>query len=210
MLKLIFLDIDGVLNNNKTFERLQDYNRKDLLDDQLIEKLNSLTDTINAKIVISSTWRFCHCKELLESSIAGKIIGRTPCLHTKRGEEIKAYLDTIIEDVSYVILDDDIDMLEEQLPYFIQTTNALGLEDKHIDKAMDIFSPYLEPWEKIKLHCANVDYAKCEKGECKYSDIACNCIFAKEYLPTMPIFWVDENIDKYKQEIINILKTRAL
>lgn len=139
-MKLIFLDIDGVLNHQLWFNAQSITNRfnvaeyhSSMLDPARVEILNYIIFKTNAKVVVSSSWRKTHTKEKLQSLLEGRgfkgeIIGTTPCLSfsgvlgynysVPRGNEIKAWLElnkgilnNKLSKVPYVILDDDSDML---------------------------------------------------------------------------------------------------
>lgn len=105
-MKLIFLDIDGVLNHQDgyatkecTFDFKHKYQRFALESKRLLNKLIAET---GAKIVISSTWRadgIERLKEIFElEGIVGEIIGVTPHYSipgygsAPRGSEIESYL----------------------------------------------------------------------------------------------------------------------
>lgn len=58
-----------------------------------------------------------------------------------RGSEIQKWLDKQTEPYRYVILDDDNDMLDSQLPYFIQTDwLKWGLSDEDVEQAIHILN----------------------------------------------------------------------
>jgi len=134
--KVIFLDIDGVLN-----VYCQDIDEFGCTFHKHFEdNLKWIIDETNAKIVISSTWRLSGLsvmKEMWkERGLAGEVIDITPNLtygeglltSTPRGKEIKAWLkDNPTR--RYVIIDDDTDFLTEQLPFFIQTSENEDHED---------------------------------------------------------------------------------
>ena len=147
MIKLIFLDIDGVLNNGAMHHSKEWHNiindiktSHGRLSSINIKNLNKLTTDTGAKIVISSTWRILEdlstlSKILYDAGVTGEIIGVTPELHqyTVRGNEIKKYLDDNysgdgnVEPVNYVILDDDSDMLYWQKNQFFWCDPFCGL-----------------------------------------------------------------------------------
>lgn len=93
-MKVIFLDIDGVLNTATTLPLKENLIRLDgivvgfnVLDKNAITQLNRVTDETEAKIVISSSWRIgCSTPEkfavlkkyLREQGVTGEVIGRTP------------------------------------------------------------------------------------------------------------------------------------
>lgn len=57
-MKIIFLDIDGVLNNSGSLGRLQDgLATLWVMDEQNVEHLNVLVEQSGAHIVVSSSWR---------------------------------------------------------------------------------------------------------------------------------------------------------
>lgn len=74
--------------------------------------------------------------------IKASIFDVTPYTKSRiRGEEVQAWLDKQTEPYTYVILDDDSDMLESQLPYFVQT-NCMerGLSNDNAEQAIKILN----------------------------------------------------------------------
>lgn len=161
MQKLIFLDFDGVLNSNDWYTKNK---TKGDFDPKAIERLNYIVEQTNAKIVLSTSWRFDpniydKCKEI---GIKGEVIGRTPSLryfastnnHSSsficRGNEIAAWLTEFIEKNqlhschwqydSYVIIDDDCDMLLSQKDNFVHVDYFKGLTKKDAEKAIKILN----------------------------------------------------------------------
>jgi hypothetical protein len=168
MEKIIFLDIDGVLNSYKYWDskEFQDYhklvesskNYKEVIsqtkeiDPEAVEVLNKIIELTKAKIVVSSTWR-SRMDEVHEAlngrNFKGEIIDRTPkgCYDCLRGNEILKWMkdnQKIIGDYStyknYVILDDDSDMLYWQRNNFIQINTKEGLSEKHIEQCVKILN----------------------------------------------------------------------
>ena len=144
--KLIFLDIDGVLNNsamNHSTELFNEINSIDTIHGRLspinIANLNCITDTTDAKIVISSSWRILSDLDemrdiLANAGVTGDIIDFTPELSgdTLRGNEIYRYIKDnyswITEkNLRYIILDDDSDMLYWQRNNFFWCDPFCGL-----------------------------------------------------------------------------------
>ena len=64
-MKIIFLDIDGVLNS-KTYYKTVDRTKKDWnrFNPLAVEMIRRLIEEFDASIVISSTWRYGLVKEL--------------------------------------------------------------------------------------------------------------------------------------------------
>ncbi|MFW6225708.1 MAG: HAD domain-containing protein [bacterium] len=134
-MKVIFLDIDGVLNVIPT-----DIDKFGCtFHDNFVDNLRWIIEETGAKIVISSTWRMGGLKYIRDMwefrNYPGEIIDITPTckevVHmgirefydlVDRGDEIKLWLDHYDVD-NYVIIDDDNDMLPEQLNNFVRTSN---------------------------------------------------------------------------------------
>lgn len=144
MKKILFLDIDGVLNSDKWFEEC--YNKQiydDGLDPKLVRKLNKL----DCEVVISSSWG-CDdgqtWKKLRKKGFNLKVIGYTEhhemgCVWIVRGNSIKKWLNDNIgydynKKCKYAILDDDSDMLLEQKENFVQVDYMTGVTDADIEK----------------------------------------------------------------------------
>lgn len=151
-MKIVFLDLDGVLNSIAWYARRgphapeQDYFAY-AIDPACMARLNRLCAQTGARIVFSSTWRKGVSLPRLQTAFAGvgcaaRIIGKTPELHGEtRGTEIAAWL-TIHRagrDTTFVILDDDADMglLSVRL---IQTDRATGLTDADVDRAIALLT----------------------------------------------------------------------
>lgn len=128
--KLIFLDIDGVLNHSECRESLWGY------DPVCIAQLNRITDITDAKLVLTSTWRLTRKPELIKErlGITGSFVGITSFIldntrsHVKRGVEIKAWLVKHQEQYPnpiFLILDDDSDMCD-LMSNLVQTDEAKG------------------------------------------------------------------------------------
>ena len=111
-MKIIFLDIDGVLNCESAYRNGECQYQEWVWEDGRIdhyqrfctrskELLNKLIDETGAKIVISSTWRHSGIEFMKKvwsmEKMSGEIIGITPSMRTKgidipRGMEIQHYL----------------------------------------------------------------------------------------------------------------------
>lgn len=139
-MKVIFLDVDGVLNCRATFMAQQD--KHHVLDEELIARCNALVRETGARIVLSSTWRLLpEARAALKASPldTSAMIGSTPTggevsAHLfsgqQRGDEIASWLSEHPEVERYVIIDDDSDMRPEQLPWFVKTDFASGLTEE--------------------------------------------------------------------------------
>jgi len=136
--KIIFLDIDGVLNYDKFLINRKKYNGlnkmrfyRSYLCISKIKLVNRVCDKTGSKIVISSTWKNGLTLNRLQRlfRIVGstfEIIDTTPNMKGIRGHEIDAWLADHKVD-KYAIIDDDSDMLKDQAPNFFQTDGHKGL-----------------------------------------------------------------------------------
>lgn len=175
--KIIFLDIDGVLNVEVYLTIFWDICKRinlsrpeaaslrmDAMRDDYgnlfcplaSRRLAWIIELTGAKIVISSTWRMNGLSEMQamwkHRGLAGEVIDITPIHMAKRtndmpflerlerGNEIKEWLSEHPEVKSYVIFDDDNDMLPEQLENFIRTDEAYGITLKDAEKAIQILN----------------------------------------------------------------------
>jgi hypothetical protein len=147
-MKIIFLDIDGVICVN-WIDQIDEFGHG--FNNDYVKNLQTIIEKTDAKIVISSTWRKSGLPEMQRMwemrNLPGKVIDITPVLWTKRGEEIAEYLRENPCD-SYAIIDDDNDFLDEQKPFFVRTSvnehdgsfNGLGLTKKCAEKAIQILN----------------------------------------------------------------------
>lgn len=175
-MKVLFLDIDGVLNSSDWFEyslyciKNDMYNRVlnfveinderikrklSMIDDRAIANLNRIVEETGCKVVLSSSWRSSRESDnalteyILElKGFKYELYGVTPRIWakefgTQRGEEIQAWMDKESEKneiESFVILDDDSDMLPEQMGNFIHVDGQVGLIDKDVFEAIEILN----------------------------------------------------------------------
>jgi len=104
--KILFLDIDGVLNCNATFARIKEYpvqpikpdqtvesrffdHAQDMIEPYLVARLNWILEQTGAEVVVSSAWRqhfanqekLCEFLEKRAGIIPGRIIGQTPVFY---------------------------------------------------------------------------------------------------------------------------------
>ena len=124
-MKVLFLDIDGVVNSRATTSFR---NKLYPVDPHMAFMVGKIQLDTGCEVVLSSSWRH-HSDGIkaVEDSVV-KIFDKTPMLSEGvRGDEIQAWLDKHPEVTRYAILDDDSDMLPEQMPNFFKTTFQNGL-----------------------------------------------------------------------------------
>lgn len=116
--KILFLDIDGVLNNYSPYFKYGEAKSKDEyykeIYPELIEILNRIVKETDCKIVISSSWRIIFSVEEITAmfkirNFNGEIIDSTPILWKERGLEIQEWLNNNKTE-KFAIVDDDTDM----------------------------------------------------------------------------------------------------
>lgn len=154
-MKLIFLDIDGVLNTRDTFIKVYYSNKfKDIKDiqieDSALESLKKIVEETGAKIILTSSWRSYFDDDLKPITEEGeKLIGKfkTYSLYIHdmvegpscdRGQEINNYI--MNNDVkSFVIIDDEYFDYEKQgiIDHLVQTSfMTASLNMDHANKAI--------------------------------------------------------------------------
>ncbi len=166
-MRVIFLDVDGVLNNLQAFkDQAGNGMGTRVLCPVAVQNLFGLLAWTGAQIVLSSTWRkgrepnehvaYLRAARVLDRAhedwrTKDYVTKATPVTdgdysnatgyYGCRGDEIAEWLSRHPEVTQYVILDDDGDMLEEQKPFFVQTDfQAGGLTMEKAKAALDIFS----------------------------------------------------------------------
>lgn len=134
-MKILFLDIDGVVNSAQTMKSNPKQHWP--LDPYLAFLVGRIALHTQCKVVLSSSWRY-HPESVQQiSERVTPIFECTPTDRTAaevRGHEIQRWLDAHPNVEKYAILDDDSDMLESQLPNFFQTSWELGITDEISDK----------------------------------------------------------------------------
>lgn len=154
-MKVIFLDIDGVLNSGKYIKSLDADlwdNPVNQMDPVAVARLNVITDATKAKIVVSSSWRLPFLTHptplpalqgcMKSYGISGDIIGMTcekaNALRNRRGKEIQKWINDHYNDIEkYVIIDDDSDMGRIRT-HQVLTKFEDGLQDFHVDRIIEI------------------------------------------------------------------------
>lgn len=145
--KILFLDIDGVVNCKTTMQRHRGLIGIDPL---LAFRIGKIVLYTNCLVVLSSSWRHASAETIAEvEKQVTKLSGFTPSLgrpagtgieYCERGREIKTWLDAhpdISHETQYAILDDENDMLPEQQSNFFQTSWDSGISEETMQKVID-------------------------------------------------------------------------
>lgn len=150
-MKIIFLDIDGVLNCVTSGSRSPSGFKG--IDEDKVKLLRQIADKTGALIVLTSTWKSEWDIDPEACSPEGRylsqklrrqqlrILDKTMFMD-KRGTGIRQWLAEHPKVTSWVVLDDDIFADYERqgiLPHLVQTSYfQQGLTQEHVQKAIDI------------------------------------------------------------------------
>lgn len=149
MTKILFLDIDGVLNSRRSSFALGGVPRAGLplnednmklFDWIAVGMIRRLCEEEGVSIVLSSSWRICQKCVPLGWALELPIVDEIDRNLGSRGEQIQRWLNLHPEVEYYAIVDDSSDMLESQGPHFVQTTYDDGLLYVHFRKLRDILT----------------------------------------------------------------------
>lgn len=153
-MKIIFLDIDGVMNSSESTREFHTYH---IADKRAVAALNHiLRANKDVKIVISSTWRELHTLDYIAGWLEGngvcrgRVHGSTPKINAQhgplyiavdRGEEITAWITGNAKGMtSYVVLDDDAWKMADHQSRFIDTDCRVGLTMDDAQRAIEILN----------------------------------------------------------------------
>ena len=149
-MKVIFLDIDGVLNCDKTTKRLDVCNEFTFVDTRKVLRLRDIVERTGAKLVLSSTWRFGADQRAfyIEREALRELVAEfrrvrcplwfdiTPYLpRAKRWQEINAWLITHDTD-DFIILDDVGEELKPFADKLVLTNPREGLTKERAELAI--------------------------------------------------------------------------
>ena len=153
MSKIIFLDVDGVLNTNS--DRMT--GRSDVLKPKLLEQFGKIVAATKAKIVLSSSWRF-HPQlcQVLSSALVQvakvpekdiiAMTGEARDGDVGRADEIGKWLDATMRSgrlpiASWVVLDDlPLGGIPFLASHFVRVDPRVGLTRKNAVKAIKILN----------------------------------------------------------------------
>ncbi|HEY5854789.1 MAG TPA: HAD domain-containing protein [Aldersonia sp.] len=132
-MKVLFLDIDGVVNKVGTHARYRD---SVAIDPFLAFRIGKIVVETGCQVVLSSTWRlFPDLRRAVEEYVTD-ILDVTPIVAGDfRGDEVRAWLAGHPEVSRYAILDDGNDFHDDQ-PLF-QTTWLTGITDEIAQRVIE-------------------------------------------------------------------------
>lgn len=132
---IIFLDVDGVLNNDATIS--QTYYP---FDETCLQNFAHLVEEVNGHIVVTSAVRLCQennlvlLAELSKYHLDNCVIGPTPFMDGIKEKEILTYLSTMETEEAFVVLDDQ----KLTIPNLIKTDRKKGLTKEDVELAISI------------------------------------------------------------------------
>ena len=155
-MKIIFLDIDGVVNCSDTKERFHGLVG---VEQEKIKLIKQIVDATGAKLVLSSTWRVgwfyeetgTHLNDFQEWQYLKEEFAKqdlfffdyTP-LHKNRhrGTEIQMWLDKWEDEIdAYVVIDDDMfDIRDMHKGHMVKTSFGYGIQPGAVEMAIKILN----------------------------------------------------------------------
>lgn len=150
MNRVIFLDIDGVLNSEEYYKSRQrkwdgEFRFIYDIDSTAIERLNNILDKTQAQIVLSSSWRFAPLNEIMDSLKYKGFKYDIKYITTKermdRGLQILKFVnENNVKD--YIVIDDEPFEIVKYIPsnQFVNTTSDSGLLQEHVDYIIEYFN----------------------------------------------------------------------
>lgn len=158
-MKVIFLDIDGVLNSEKFLE----HNKNQAIDRNSVGILKNIIDKTGAVIVMSSGWRLwfddnmlpqdgysqCLYEILCEFNL--KLFGKTPDFSTEeirtrktfshvKAKEIIAWLNEHEFVDNYVVID-DLDLKNEEInAHLVKINGQVGITEADARRVIDMIN----------------------------------------------------------------------
>lgn len=171
--KIIFLDFDGVLTNNEYSARLYEEGKAtsdkygELFDPKAVDFLNRIIDETNAKVVVSSSWRYLGLAKLQElwqeRGLHGQVIDMTSLhavdefivenglewlengvegneMSSPRSMEIELWLRYRKNSIANYVILDDLPMPSMLQQHFVQVNPVYGLLNLQAKQAIKILN----------------------------------------------------------------------
>lgn len=155
-MKVLFLDIDGVLNSADWYGHRPHKFLKDNpeesdweceLDPAALALFKKLVhDNPDLQIVISSTWRLNYELDEFKRRFAqmftiepSRVIDKTPRLGSIRGLEIQDWLNRNPQVTKFAIIDDDSDM-GDLMDHLFKTSWQSGIQMSHVKELTEFFN----------------------------------------------------------------------
>lgn len=145
-MKVIFLDIDGVLCSGRSgaaydgYPKPTDVTTWDKFDRVAIDLLRAAIIKTNAKIVLSSSWRESVSIPTLEYCLGIKILDTTRIAieDDMRGNQIADWLQSNPDVTRYAVLDDEDNLTAEQMDRLCRTSKRNGFLLGHYEELLEL------------------------------------------------------------------------
>ncbi len=154
-MKILFLDIDGVLNGQAYVRNCGHFGL--IIDPRRMALLKEIIDATDAKIVLSTSWRehwspvAARCDAIGQqlNRIFGEyrleIYDKIPQMNFKREQEIRAWLDDYPVE-RFAVLDDQLLAADFLTGHFVWTSDLRGgLDPEDVQKAIAILNGAANP-----------------------------------------------------------------
>ncbi len=158
-MKIIFLDIDGVLNSEEWIMENHEkilaaqssliYRGETEINPSALDMIKTLVEKTDAKIVISSSWRILYNKDELNKIFREsgwnnfELFDVTPHRlpgRTIRGDEVNAWLNSFGREKieKFICIDDDSDFYPDQ--NLVKTSWKKGFQSQHLELALQLLN----------------------------------------------------------------------
>lgn len=143
-MKVIFLDIDGVMTSNALNEEIKSSTLTYPFSKSCVSALNEILTTNRVRIILTSSWRTVfdaekQCIVFAENGVCQMPYGQTKDIrYESRSSEIQIYLKEKPNIEQYVILDDM--LIEGFDDHFVWIDPSTGLTAAHVDKVQRILN----------------------------------------------------------------------
>ncbi len=149
LMRVLFLDIDGVLNRTG-YRPSASVGLRSWIEPDLAEHLCGVLVTTGARLVLSSDWRLGRTREQLDAELSAAGIPYplhdvTPHLEGPRWREIQACLATAAVDVESIAIVDDLFDMGPFAARFVRTTPLSGLDGPAARDLIALLGPAPRP-----------------------------------------------------------------
>ncbi len=162
-MKVVFLDIDGVLNSDKYVRRFG--GEGVAIDPERMQLLKQIIDATGAEIVLSTSWRGHWDMDPNNCDVCGKqindifsefglqVFDKTPRLCSSREQEIECWLNEHPEIHNFLVLDDAFLSADFLKGHFVKTSNYRdGLDQENVTAAIEILAKFKKIFVVSDIH----------------------------------------------------------
>ena len=146
-MRLLFLDIDGVLNSTSYWHGQECHlplGKSGAIDAAAVARLNAIVDQTGCDVILSSSWRLRDKRAGVEAMLRERgyrhaLLDATPVLNTNRHCEIAASIERYNPE-RFVVMDDDPDAWIDAFAdrgRFVNTNYLVGLHDNGVALAVE-------------------------------------------------------------------------